>query len=338
MAAQEAIGADFALIEPAHLLLAILKFAELGKKQYERILQDLASLDYLISERDEVRRRLAEYSADIARKSKEIRYRLRKKQGRGSHPYDGKAMIHRSDAARKICKNAERLARESGSLVWCAHHLLAAMIASPVPDIREICQAAGIAVSETVQKTPLLDEIGTDMNASCSNRKKLLRGEMKAIEKDPVLKVLVDGIKGTERASFLLIQDGRRSARDVVEGLIRSPASGKKKVIELKFKKIMKLCAQKADLSLFSLMKDLFEEACSATDVILFISDFDAFFDTENEKDVSDLFHERLTRKQISVFAATDKEKYRKHIESDANWRNLIHPLWIHDLKLPRQL
>ena len=57
LAAEEAVAAEFECIEPAHLLNAILKFAELEDRHFERMVEEGALAQLLAKERDAVRAR-----------------------------------------------------------------------------------------------------------------------------------------------------------------------------------------------------------------------------------------------------------------------------------------
>ncbi len=338
MAAHEAIIAEFGKIEPPHLLLALLKFAEFDKKQFDQILQDRTLLGHLLSERDDVRRKLGACAVDVPGQSRVIRYGLRKKLGRGDHPHDGGAMIHRSEASRRVCKKAEKTARLAGSPFWCADHLLGALMASPEASIREAFQAAGITADARPPTTPFVDEYGIELKASVENPNDLPESRKTDIEKDPVLKVMAAKLKHPKEANTLIIRKGRRSARHVLADLLDSGLARDNRIIDLNLGKILSAPREPAGLSPSGLISALFEEACGTPGLILFFADFHAALKDKDNPGFGDHLKGLLARKRIRVIAATDEKNYRDSIEGDSGWREVFRPMWIHDLQLPGKL
>ena len=129
LAAQEAVNAAFAAIEPEHLLEAVLKFAELSPAAFRQagiaaeLAQPLA---------DDVLRVQAELESRRI-DSRRARRGLRARLGRGNQPPAGPVEIHRSPASRERFAAARDLARQQGQADIGATHLLTALLASPTP-------------------------------------------------------------------------------------------------------------------------------------------------------------------------------------------------------------
>ena len=107
LAAQEAIAGEFECIEPSHLFLGTLKFAELEERHIEQLVRNPKDTGLLLDERDSIRSKLRDCSIEVPEKSRPIRYGLRKRLGKGGHPYDGQRVIHRSPTSREVFKRAE---------------------------------------------------------------------------------------------------------------------------------------------------------------------------------------------------------------------------------------
>jgi hypothetical protein len=138
LAAQEAVNAAFAAIEPEHLLEAVLKFAELPRAEFEPAGIAAALAQPLADEVGQVQAELAQRRID----SRTARRRLRVRLGRGDPPAPGPVAIHRSPASRARFAAAGDLARQQGQATTGVAHLLAALLASPTPAMVEVLGAA----------------------------------------------------------------------------------------------------------------------------------------------------------------------------------------------------
>ncbi len=133
MAAQEALAARFREIEPEHLAMAVIKFAELpvhdatdgagGPNQLKMFLAEVAAIEQKLYEL-----RLDGVSA---------RRQLRQRMGAGDRTGDDRE-IHRSDASRTVFIDAVEIARHAGSQALRPIHLFEALLASPTPLIAEV--------------------------------------------------------------------------------------------------------------------------------------------------------------------------------------------------------
>lgn len=134
LAAQEAVNAAFAAIEPEHLLEAVLKFAELPRAEFEPAGIAAALARPLADEVGQIQAELAQRRID----SRTARRRLRVRLGQGNQPAPGPAAIHRSPASRARFAAAGDLARQRGQAATGVAHLLAALLASPTPAMVEV--------------------------------------------------------------------------------------------------------------------------------------------------------------------------------------------------------
>lgn len=139
LAAQEAVNAAFAAIEPEHLLEAVLKFAELPQAEFEPAGIAAALAKPLADEVGQVQAELTRRRID----SRTARRRLRARLGRGDQPpAPGVVAIHRSPASRARFAAAGDLARQQGQAATGVAHLLAALLVSPTPAMVEVLGAA----------------------------------------------------------------------------------------------------------------------------------------------------------------------------------------------------
>jgi ATP-dependent Clp protease ATP-binding subunit ClpA len=343
LAAQEAIIADSKFIEPAHLFLAVLKFAELEERQIEQVVANPAFTGPLLSERDDIRTRLHEHSVVVPSASRDIRHRLRNLFGKGGHPYDGQQVMHRSHVSREICRNAEDIARSANSLQWCALHLLDALLQSSAREVRDILAEAGISGPRAAE-TPCLDRYGRNISAMAAERQRgNALGKEPAPATDPVCKVVIEDILRNQRNSVLLIQTGKRSPREIVESIAERFASDSgpvraRRIIEIEISMGAWRTKSTSPVELESRMRAMFLEATEARNVVLFLSEFHRYLEPATGANYSDMLVELLSKGRVPCVGGVDAEHYHSYVEKDHKWRKLIRPVWIHDLDVPSQL
>jgi ATP-dependent Clp protease ATP-binding subunit ClpA len=350
LAAQEAIASEFEFIEPSHLFLGVLKFAELEGRHIEQLLHDPETTGPLTAERDDVRAKLNKSSIEVPDKSKSIRHRLRKRLGKGGHPYDGQRVIHRSPASREVFQKAEDAARNLDSSIWCAVHLLEALLEISSSEINAVLLEEGISPMGAAIDTPYLDKYGRDLTAQAAqNRKQLGKNQEPDIEKDPVCKVVMDYLFGREKTSILLIQKGERSAGEVVEyigkyfaGPSAPPAAKGKKIVEI-YGSDEAMIGEPLDLQ--QIEKELsmmFQEAIQASNIIMFFRYFYHYFYHHKEAKpiarILDFLKDNIAKGKLQCIFAIDEDNYLKLEREDSVWKKLLRIVWIHDIKVPLQL
>lgn len=346
LAAKEAIAAEFQCIEPAHLFLATLKFAELEERQIERLVDDSGVIKELISDRDEVRSRLRGCSIEVPDRSRGIRYGLRKRMGRGNHPYDGQRMIHRSATSREIFRKAEASARAIGTSKWSVLHLLDMLFESPSPEMTDVLADAGISGPKGAIETPYLDRYGRDLSALAAERRR--HGGQDGdtdIARDPVCKVVIDDILGTEKKNILLIQKGKRSPKEIVEGIAgyfagesAPPGARGKRVVELEICNNAWESSNVSQKELEKKIRPLFHEIIEGGNIVLFINEFHKFLVKNTSADFSGLLKDLLSNEQVRCIVGVDEDNYHKCLERDKELKKFLRPVWIHDLEVLSQL
>jgi ATP-dependent Clp protease ATP-binding subunit ClpA len=330
LAAQEAIQGSYEFIEPVHLFMAALKFAELEKAQLSEVAGDEGVLKALLAERDQLRSVLHERSVTVPEKSRPIRRGLRK-QLRGDHPHDGKKVIHRSTEARLVCGKAEEVARSADSPRWSTAHLLQAILEAPTKEIEDILVASGLTRTKVLPPTPHLDRYGRNLSVDISTSE----GEA---TKDPVCKVLVEGLLADVPKSFLLIRKGKRSPESIVESLAgylagsgaRVPAGKCKTIIEIDLGADAWRCVIGDPLQTRKAMDEVLTEAGQTRDVILFFKELPQFIGRDELRG-SESMRQWLSRGGCCI-GGIDEQGYREHFEKDRNMKKLFQVVWVHDL------
>ena len=346
LAAQESIIAEFEFIEPPHFFLGVLKFAELEEQQVEQVVSDPALVREMLREQDDIRSRLRDCSIKVPDQSRGIRYSLRRRLGMGGHPHDAQRVIHRSTAAREICRKAEDAARTGHSSKWCALHLFDVLPESPTCEIKDVLKEAGVSGPGNVIDTPYLDRYGQDLSASAFGRRGSSVPVNKTdISKDPICKVLIDDILGSKKTNVLLIQKGERSPEVIVKSIAEyfardtAPSNEKgKRIVGIDISKNAWKTRSVESRKLENRMNALFQEAIKADNIVLFLSELYEYLETKTGANFSDLLTKLLSAETVQCICGIDETNYHRYIKKDPELKKLLRPVWIHDLKVPFQL
>lgn len=353
LSAQEAFASEYEHIEPSHLFLAILKFAELEEPQIRQLTGDSKMLELLVQERDGVRAKLSKSSITLSDKSKEIRYSIRKLLGKGDNPHTGQKMIHRSQAVRVMFQRAEDNARKSNSEKLCAEHLLDVLLENPSQEIKKVLSDTGVSLSDLKKDssdlsitTPYLDRYGKDLTALASKERQSEKEHNDVdITRNPVSKVVIEYILGSEKKNILLIQKGTCYPEKIVSDIAKyfvcnaAPSSVQnKRIVEIDASKLIPNKMQKNLKESEEVLCALFQEIVNAGNIIPFLSNLHIYLETEDLLTILEVLKELLSKDGVCCIAGIDERNYQIFIEKDFSWRKLIRPVWIHDVKVPLQL
>jgi len=255
-------------------------------------------------------------------------------------------MIHRSKAAREICKKAENIALADESSNWRGAHLLKALLESPTKELTEILKESGIIGFEVAINTPVLNNYGRDLTASIREAKinghKIQDSE---ILKEPVCKIVLSDLLEGKRKIILLIQKGKRKPKEVVECIAgyfvgdSAPSAAKnKRIVEIDWLG-MDWVERRYPPS--DILSYIFQEVLESKNIILFLNNFQQFIDGKLPPHIDPfikLFKKHFTEEGIQCIAGIDEKNYNKHVKIDPNLKGLLTPVWIHALEMPLQL
>jgi cell division protease FtsH len=153
LSAREAISRRHGQIEPEHVMLCLLRMAQLARSDTGGLKGEKNGLAALAEETRELRAEFERQNIDISR----CREQLSELLGRGRIEYRGGG-IHRSPACRLVFELGAALAQASQQ-VFLALHLLQAIIAQPTPMLSLVLskrRTAGRALSpdEQIERSP----------------------------------------------------------------------------------------------------------------------------------------------------------------------------------------
>ncbi|MFH1035868.1 MAG: hypothetical protein V1806_15280 [Pseudomonadota bacterium] len=304
LAAREASAAGFEQIGNVHLLLGLLKLAELPGEQLAR-LADSQRLEELRLERGELRGLLGQRGLRVPEDTTGIRHTLRKSLGRGAAS-EGRRGLHRSQAARQSCRLAALAALERGEPTWRGLHLLETLLGQEDQLIRGTLLAAASG--------------GQDFAG-------------RALAQAPALKVLARGLGGAPaRAMVLLRQDGPspdsllRALPGYLSQGLHGGAAVARQVVELDLAslEVPALCAALA-------------QAAQDGGRILFLRGLAALWTRDLSDPLAGALADWLKNPQAPCVAEGDSGLWAALDDSSA-WRRCLAPVWLHQVALPEML
>jgi len=152
MAAMEARALGWTEIEPAHLLCAALKFAELNAEELKRLGETPGDIDELLQRHRDLRMRLDDrWGIAIPDISTPLRRTLRRR-GNNEPKLQRGGIVRRSDAAREVFRAARRTAERDGRKRFFLADLVDVILHDPDQWVRRGLDQHGIlSASQLVQ-------------------------------------------------------------------------------------------------------------------------------------------------------------------------------------------
>ncbi|MGD9368153.1 MAG: hypothetical protein PVH87_20805 [Desulfobacteraceae bacterium] len=346
LAADEALAAASEFIEPAHLFLGTLKFAEIKKRLFETLFANPEHVEIIHAEQDGLRVELTEMGIAVPERCRAIRYALRQRIKQGERSEARQGTIHRSEASRRVCRYAAEDAASAGAGRWDAVHLLNAVLDNTVREISDILLGAGVDVSSGQPETPCLDRHGIDLCAENAALRQNHNPET-AVAADPVCRVLLQILGAEKRANVLLVQKGRRTPEQVVRLMAakacatpgRRSRKDKRRLIMLQLAEDTEQMKGVEPDELAGNLDAMFEEAVGAQNIILFLDGFERFLQGGVGIALRRLLPAYLQMNGVRFICSVTENGYHQVMADDDRWRQLLRPIWIHDVQAcPKRL
>ena len=321
VAGQEAGAGRFDEVEPEHLLLAILKLAEIPILELGGLAPGAEVVQQITTEVQAVHRELATRGID----STQARRRLRAELGRGACENVPRPM-HRSETTRKTFDEAAKLAHAERSPAITVLHLLIALLANPTTAMVKVLGGGAFQKEAGQGKSPLLDRYGKDL-ARLAKEGKLPNVQGREAE----TKALFGFLASTGRFAALLITDFDEVARDVVIAAAAAISGGKAEVC-IKDYRILDasgVCQSDAPDRLANL-QGMLEEAAGSSNIVLFVPAVEG--DTvrkPNEWGV--LLRSSIEKRQAKLICRASAVAYSSLLTADTAWRRLAQPIWLRE-------
>lgn len=337
LAAEEAIAGGFKHIEPMHVFLALLKFAEVDSVQLAEVIQDKAAAQAVTAELNSVKEGFGQWGIAVPKESTTLRRELRQRMGYGGFSGEARRVVSRSSASREICNAAEEHARrKSASYVWDLNDLLVVILERLESEIQPF-----LPDDDQRQRKASVD--CPTLAAYCIPVTPKVADEVRPLSlTDPVAKVVLDELAGSKRRNVLLIQAGQRDVTDIMESIARCAAIvtpstrlKQKRILELSLERIAK--QSKSLEATQSILTDIFREATQADRIILWLSAFHRFWSVGNGMLLEPLRAE-FGAQHVPIIAMTNQSSYERDIRPSPEWQKLLRPIWVHDLNIPTKV
>ena len=343
LAAMEAQALGWSQIEPAHLLCAILKFAELDGADLERLGQTNDNLGNLAQEHQNLKAHLDDpWGITVPEVSTRLRRALRRpgeacpeRSRRGPRPQNPGGMVHRSDAAREVFRAAQGTAEQAGRQRLGVVDLLDALLNGSDEWIRRGLEQQGIPSASQLARRNEAMEQWADVLVPLAPSGWLDDAEKKRILADPAVRVLADAFAKPTGRPCLLIHGPDRTGHDVLIDLLHRPGDRKPpKVIQVNSRALLERLSRDGNVSAVGFLDLLCDESNQKT-----VWFFDSLHRYLTEELAPTAFRLRFVQwlKQTNsrfLFAISqsqyDKVRANNHSPLPLDWKNTFQQIWIH--------
>jgi ATP-dependent Clp protease ATP-binding subunit ClpA len=321
LAGQEVLAGRFAEIGLEHVLVALMKLADLPTHELGEIIRGAEVANWLTTEMHALRHEVAARGID----STQARRRLRAELGRGACATLPKP-IHRSDAAKKAFDEAARLAAEEHAEVVTVVHLLKALLANPTPAMVKVLGDSACQVAARQRQVPLLDRYAKDLTRLAKE------GKLAAVQGHQAeTKVLLEFLASSSRSAAFLITDSDDVARDIVIVAAEAISSGKP-APSLKNQRILDVSDACDPCTADGLgnLAGMLDEATTSSNIVLLVPPIDP--ETARKPDGwLGLLRNTIEKRQVKVVCRVSSEVYALILARDSFWRRLAQPIWLRE-------
>jgi ATP-dependent Clp protease ATP-binding subunit ClpC len=329
LAGQEAVAGRAGEIRPEHILLALLKLAELPVRELGGVASGADAIGQVTGEVQALRDDLARRGVD----STQARRRLRAELGRGTCEHSP-SPIHRSEAAKRAFGEAARLAHEEHASTMAAIHLLKALLANPTPAMVKVlgdgaCQkAAGHGAS------PLLDRYGKDLTRLARE------GKLTAVQgRSAETEALLGFLASNSRPVAFLVTESDDVARGVVVAAAGAISCGKAapSLKDYRILDVSDICRPDTAEGLARL-QGMLKEAASSNIVLLLPAI------TNMARKVNEwvtVLRTSIEERQAKIICRVSADAYAAMLARDPAWKRLAQPIWLReraDYEVPQEL
>ncbi|MEN6427957.1 MAG: Clp protease N-terminal domain-containing protein [Phycisphaerales bacterium] len=330
IAAMEAQALGWSQIEPAHLLCAILKVAELDGADLERLSEANGNLGNLAQEQRDLRAHLDDpWGIKVPEVSTPLRRALRRRGDGRQKPTPG-GMVHRSDAAREVFCIAQGVAEQAGRQRLGLGDLACAILGRPDEWIRRGLDQHGVlSASQRAERDQAMEQWG-DVFVPLAPSGSVDDAERKRILADPAVRVLADTLAKPASRPCLLIHGPDRTAHDVLIDVLNRPSDNKPpKVVQINSRVLLARLSQDANISAADFLDFLCDEANQKT--VWFFDSLHRYLAEELTPSGFRLrFVQWLKRTNGRFLFAISENQYTKLVEQHCDWTNTFQSIWIH--------
>jgi len=354
IAADEALAGNSEEIEPAHLLLGLLKLCDLGPDELAAVAAgaEAAVQRELEIDAERLRGLVARAGLDATR----FRRRLRAQVTRApAAPPREIEELHRSQASRRVFDRAGKLAAAAGERALRPEHLLLALLQMPDRPWQSVATelgseqalsrlAAGDATvpaaaaprrrrapKAAVRATPQLDRFGRDLTRLAHE------GALEpVVGRREELRALARVLVQQRKRNAALVGEAGVGKTSVVEGLAQRladeqppPALAGVRIVELSMAGLLAGAQYRGEFE--ERLEAVLAEASGSGDVILFIDELHTVLGAggKGASDAANILKPALARGALRLIGATTIDEYRRHIERDPALARRFQVVWV---------
>ncbi|MGB2865389.1 MAG: hypothetical protein WBC05_18815 [Sedimentisphaerales bacterium] len=330
MAAMEAQALGWSEIEPAHLLCAALKFAELDMDDLERLGEAAGNVGELRQRHRDLRERLDEpWGIAVPDISTPLRRALRRRGDGESNPHPG-GMIHRSATAREVFRAAQKIAERDGRQRFDLADLAGVILRDPDEWVRRgLDQHKILSASQLSQRDQAIEK-WADLFVPVTPSGTPDSEEKQRILADPAVRVLADTFTKPTPRSCLMIHGPDRTAHDVLTDLLNRPSDKKlPKIVRVDSRALLERLSEDPSFSASSFLEFLTDEANQKT--VWFFDSLHRYLAEELTPSAFRLrFVQWLKQTDSRFLFAIPKSQYNKQAEQHTDWKDTFQLIWIH--------
>jgi hypothetical protein len=329
MAAMEAQASGWAEIEPAHLLCATLKFAELGADELQRVGEAVGNADELRKRRQDLLECLNEpWGIAVPDVSTTLRRALRR-EGSGEPNQFFTGMLHRSTAARDVFRAAQAIAAKESRRQFSLVDLAIAILRDPDEWVRRTLDQYRILSSSQVAVRDQGFEKWRDVLVPLATSNMADDAERQRILVDPVVRVLRDLLSSSPGPlPCLLISGPGRNAYDVLLDVLKRPGERKlPRITRIDSRALLAHLAEDASLPA-AFLDFLTDEANCQT--VWFVDSFHRYLTDDLAPDTFRMrFLHWLKQTNGRFVFAIPESHYKKQAREHPEWKDVFQPIWV---------
>jgi len=334
LAAREAMAGEFKEIEPEHVFVAVLKFAEMPLPGLVNLGAGADVATTLAGDVKAVQEELRTWGVDGIRTRRELRALLDK----GGNPFLG-GIIHRSPQSREYFEAAAKVAAESQSDTLTVRHLLKALMTSPTPKMAQVVGGDVALKMPHLRKTPCLDAMGKDL-FKVDAQDACPAGGNRSAE----CKALLQALAREGRRSVLLVADSDEIVKSVVAEVARA-ITDKNAPDGLCGRRIVDITSMTGIMSGDDEARrrgvHLLSEAASTREVILHLPAIDFAGDVKGLEACGVFIKAQLKGGRVQCICRVAPSSYAFLAKSDRAWKQIAEIVYLQDkraARLPQEL
>jgi ATP-dependent Clp protease ATP-binding subunit ClpA len=320
IAAHEAAVADYASVEPDHYFVAVLKIAELDKRDMGPLATDEDAIRELSIAAQGIRSVLEPMNIDITSTRREVRRLL----GKGSCKSDGGEM-HRSKRSRELFQVAAEWQSRVDDTELTAVSLMQALLASPTDTMHKVLGTYSPPVCPSPDARNALGDLWRDLTSLAAD------GNLGQFTERPVEScAIIEVLTLAAPKSILLVCNSPQVRHDIMASVAKMMSS-QQVPDRLKGMRLISVTATSKDQSRScqspsDLSDRILLEAIMAKNLVL-AADTNVFLSSSGAAGIGDT--QRAALQTLRCIVLATEQEYQEKIQRSRELRRLLHTMWV---------